>query len=44
MHELPLVDEGSEGVSYAFRQGEKVWADHEAVAACPGAFVPAVDD
>jgi hypothetical protein len=30
--------------SDAFRQGEKVWSDHEAVAACPSAFVPAVDE
>jgi hypothetical protein len=44
MHELPPVDPGTEGMSYAFRSGEKVWSDHPAVAACPNAFIPAVDD
>jgi hypothetical protein len=43
IHELPPVDEGDEGMPYAFSRGEKVWADHPAVAACPGAFVP-IDD
>jgi hypothetical protein len=41
--ELPPIDEGDPGRSYAFRQGEKVWSDHEAVIECPGAFVEAID-
>ena len=40
MHELPPVDEGAEGIGYAFKRGEKVWADHPAVEACPSCFVP----
>jgi hypothetical protein len=43
VHELPPLDEGDEGVPYAFKQGEKVFSDHPAVEACPGAFVPAID-
>ena len=44
IHELPPVDPGDQGVSYAFKQGEKVWPDHPAVAACPGAFIPAIEE
>jgi hypothetical protein len=40
MHELPPVDEGAEGIGYAFKRGEKVWADHPAVEAAPGCFIP----
>lgn len=40
MHELPPVDEGSEGISYAFRAGERVWSDHPAVLDAPGCFIP----
>jgi hypothetical protein len=43
IHELPPIDEGDDGVPYAFRQGEKVRSDHPAVGACPSAFVPAID-
>jgi hypothetical protein len=41
LHEAPPVDEGDEGTSYVFKRGEKVWPDHPAVEACPGAFRPA---
>ena len=34
------IDEGEEGKSYVFREGQKVRADHPAVEACPGAFRP----
>jgi hypothetical protein len=40
LHEAPPVDEGSEGVGYAFAAGEEVWADHPAVKDAPGCFVP----
>jgi len=36
-----IVDEGDEGMPYAFRQFQKVKRDHPAVQACPGAFMPA---
>ena len=38
--ELPPIDEGSEGVTFVFAKGDEVEADHEAVLACPSAFVP----
>ena len=41
--ELPPLDEGDLGQSYAFARGEEVGADHEAVLDAPGAFEP-VDD
>jgi hypothetical protein len=41
--ELPPVDAGDEGRFYAFKRGEKVRADHEAVLAAPGAFDPVED-
>jgi hypothetical protein len=40
MHELPPVDEGSEGIGYAFKAGEEVMADHPAVLDAPGCFAP----
>jgi hypothetical protein len=40
IHELPPVDPGSEGISYAFKAGEEAWADHPAVKDAPGLFVP----
>jgi hypothetical protein len=40
IHELPPVDPGSEGVSYAFAKHEQVHADHPAVLDAPGCFVP----
>jgi len=40
IHELPPVDPGSEGISYAFKAGEEVWPDHPAVKDAPGLFVP----
>lgn len=43
VHELPLVDEGDEGMPYAFSRGEKVAADHPAVVACPSGFRPVED-
>jgi hypothetical protein len=41
--ELPPLDPGSEGVSYAFSRHEQVDADHPAVLDAPGCFV-AVDE
>lgn len=38
-NEFPPIDEGDEGIPYAFKPDEKVRADHPAVKACPGAFV-----
>lgn len=32
-------DEGDAGVPFAFKAGEKVSRSHDAVKACPGAFV-----
>jgi hypothetical protein len=43
LHEAPPVDEGDPGRSYAFAKGERVWPDHEAIAACPSLFRPAED-
>jgi hypothetical protein len=40
LHEAPLVDEGSEGISYVFRRDEEVWSDHPAVLDAPGCFLP----
>ena len=42
----PPLDEGDLGLSYAFREGQRVRASHPAVEACPGAFraVDAVDE
>jgi hypothetical protein len=34
-----ILDPGDEGIPYAFSRGEKVPADHEAVAANPGFFM-----
>jgi hypothetical protein len=39
----PPLDEGDEGVGYAFKAFQRVSADHPAVLACPSAFVPADD-
>lgn len=38
--EYPPIDPGSEGRFYTFKRGEEVEADHEAVLASPGSFVP----
>jgi hypothetical protein len=38
IHELPPVREAEPGRSYAFRRGEEVPADHEAVLDAPGHF------
>jgi hypothetical protein len=35
-----ILDEGSDGVSYAFRPFQRVHKDHPAVLACPGGFMP----
>lgn len=35
-----MVDEGDEGIPYAFKAFQKVNRQHPAVAACPGAFMP----
>jgi hypothetical protein len=40
VHELPPLDEGDEGMPYAFARGEKVPADHPAVLDCPSGFRP----
>jgi hypothetical protein len=40
IHELPPVDPGDEGISYVFKKGEQVHADHPAVLDAPGCFVP----
>ena len=42
--ELPPIDPGSEGIPYVFRRDETVDADHPAVIASPGSFVPVEDD
>jgi hypothetical protein len=34
------TDPGDEGVPFAFKRGQKVSKNHEAVKACPGAFLP----
>ena len=39
--EHPPIDEGDDGVTHVFANGEKVTADHPAVAANPQYFVPA---
>jgi hypothetical protein len=38
--EYPPLDPGDEGHAYVYRRDEEEYADHEAVLACPGAFVP----
>lgn len=38
-----IVDFGDEGVPYAFAPYQRVRADHPAVVACPGGFMPAGD-
>jgi hypothetical protein len=40
--EAPWLDEGDDGMSYVFRRGERVLADHPAVLESPGSFVPYV--
>jgi hypothetical protein len=40
MHELPPLDEGSDGIPYAFKKDEEVWSDHPAVLDAPGCFLP----
>lgn len=36
-----IVDEGDEGIPYAFKANQRVRNDHPAVKANPGAFIPA---
>jgi hypothetical protein len=36
-----IVDEGDEGIPYAFKMNQRVRNDHPAVKANPGAFIPA---
>jgi hypothetical protein len=36
-----IVDEGDEGIPYAFKMNQRVRNDHPAVKANPGAFMPA---
>ena len=36
LHEAPPIDEGDPGMTYAFRKGEAVEADHPAVLDAPG--------
>jgi hypothetical protein len=38
-----IVDEGDEGMPYAFKANQRVNKNHPAVKACPGAFIPADD-
>jgi hypothetical protein len=38
-----IVDEGDEGVPYAFKAFQRVSKNHPAVKACPGGFMPASD-
>jgi hypothetical protein len=38
--EAPPIDEGDEGRSYVFKKHERVEADHPAVGASPGSFIP----
>jgi hypothetical protein len=40
LHEADPLDEGSEGISYVFKQDEEVWSDHPAVLDAPGCFLP----
>ena len=39
LNEAPPLDPGDEGVPYAFKAGEKVPRNHEAVKASPGSFI-----
>lgn len=36
-----IIDEGDEGIPYAFKDNQRVKAEHPAVKANPGAFIPA---
>jgi hypothetical protein len=36
-----VIDEGDEGIPYAFKANQRVRNDHPAVKANPGAFIPA---
>jgi hypothetical protein len=36
-----IVDEGDDGIPYAFKANQRVRKDHPAVKTCPGAFIPA---
>jgi hypothetical protein len=36
-----IVDEGDEGIPYAFKANQRVRNDHPAVKSNPGAFIPA---
>jgi hypothetical protein len=38
--EAPPLDEGDPGVSYVFKRGEEIPADHPAALASPGSFYP----
>jgi hypothetical protein len=38
LNEYPPIDEGDDGMTYVFKKGEQVRADHPAVADCPSAF------
>lgn len=40
---LQILDPGEQGIPYAFRPYQKVHKSHEAVKACPGAFIPLED-
>ena len=35
----PPIEPEETGIAYAYREGQRVRADHEAVQACPSAFV-----
>ena len=39
LHEAEPLDQGDEGVPYAFKAGEKVPRNHEAVKSSPGSFI-----
>jgi len=42
-NQMDVVDEGDPGVPYAFKPFQKVSANHPAVKACPGGFMPLED-
>lgn len=43
IHEAEPIDPGDDGISYTFRAGQKVPRSHDAVKACPDAFLPLED-
>jgi hypothetical protein len=40
VHELPVIDPGSEGIPYVFSKDDEAWDDHPAVKDSPSSFIP----